>query len=164
MVPLARLRLLHILLAALAMFLVGFLTYGVAFRELWSQQTLIDRGLVSPADAVGLTGEALAAELARIPNQLPQLQSIVLGFGVYLLTAAGLSTMLRLARPASLSGALRLSFVIWAAFAATTLAYNVVYSSESRLLFLLDLGHLLVGYLLAGLILFSLDKQGRKST
>lgn len=156
--PLNRLRFLHILAAALTMFLVGFLTYGVAFRELWSQQTLIDRGLTSPADAVSLTGEALTAELARIPNQLPQLQSIVLGFGVYLLTAAGLSAILRIARPASLSWALRLCFVIWAAFAATTLAYNVVYSSESRILFLLDLGHLLIGYLLAGLILFRLDR------
>ncbi|MBU6319527.1 MAG: DUF1761 family protein [Alphaproteobacteria bacterium] len=162
MTPLNRLRLLHVLVAALAMFLVGFLTYGVAFRDLWSQQTLIDRGLVSPAEAVGLTGGALTAELARIPSQLPQMQSIALGFIVYFLTAAGLSVMLRLARPASLAGAVRLSFVIWAAFAATTLAYNVVYSSESRILFMLDLGHLLVGYLLAGVILFSFDRSAAK--
>jgi hypothetical protein len=162
MTLLKRPRLLPILLAALAMFLIGFLIYGVLFYELWSKETLMDRGLISVDEARTLTGAALTEALSRIPNQLPQLQGIALGLAVYLLTATGLSVVLRLIRPSSLAGALRVSFILWATFAATTLAYNVVYSSESRTLFILDLGHLLLGYLVGGAILFFVDVRPAK--
>jgi hypothetical protein len=49
------------------------------------------------------------------------------------------------------------AFVLWLCFAATGLSYNVVYSSESTTIFMIDLMHTLIAFLLSSAVLFVMD-------
>jgi hypothetical protein len=151
------LNLIAVLAAAVAMYVVGFLFYGVIFQQVWAQQTLENHGIVAPGEGASFTGEALMAELLKIPNQLDFGPALGLGFVISIVTAIGIGMVLRLAKPASMAAALRTAFICWAGFAATTLAYNVVYSSESRVIFGIDLLHLFIGYLIAAAVYWLID-------
>jgi hypothetical protein len=153
----AGVNLVAVLAAAVAMYLVGFVFYGLLFQEIWSQQTLENHGLAAPGEGANLTGDALMAEMQRIPGAMEMGPAMGLGFIISLITALGLAMVLRLAKPQSLMAALRIALIAWVGFAATTLAYNVVYSSESRIIFGIDLAHLLLGYLAGAAVIFVLD-------
>lgn len=153
----AGVNLVAVLAAAVVMYFVGFIFYGLLFQEVWSQQTLENHGLAAPGEAASLTGEALMAQLQRIPGAMEMGPAMGLGFLISLITALGLAMLLRLTKPQSIMSALRVAMIAWIGFAATTLAYNVVYSSESRIIFGIDLLHLLLGYLGGAAVIFMMD-------
>lgn len=159
----AGLNVIAVLAAAIAMYFIGFVFYGLIFQEIWSQQTLENHGLVAVGEGATLTGEPLMAEMQRIPGAMEMAPAMSLGFVISLLTATGIAAVLKMAKPSGLGGALGTGLVLWAGFAATTLAYNVVYSSESRIIFGIDLAHLLLGYLAASAVIFLLDGKAMRA-
>jgi hypothetical protein len=110
-------------------------------------------------EGAALKGDALMAEMERIPGAMEMAPAMSLGFVISLLTALGIAAVMKMTRPARLGGALGLAVILWLGFAATTLAYNVVYSSESRIIFGIDLAHLLLGYLAASATIFLIDAK-----
>jgi hypothetical protein len=159
----AGVNLVAVLAAAVAMYFVGFIFYGLLFQEVWSQQTLENHGLAPAGGAASLTGDALMAEMQRIPGAMEMGPAMGLGFVISLITALGLAMVLRLAKPQSLMSALRVGMIAWVGFAATTLAYNVVYSSESRIIFGIDLLHLFIAYLAGSAVIFLVDGKTMRS-
>jgi hypothetical protein len=153
----AGLNLVAVLVAAVVFYFIGFLVYGLLLGDVWAQQILVNHGVVAADQASTLTGAALQEELAKIPGQMDMAPAMSLGFVISLVTAIGLALVLKMVKPASITGALGTAFVLWIGFAATTLSYNVVYSSESPIAFAIDLGHLLVAYLAAAAVLFLMD-------
>jgi hypothetical protein len=154
----AGLNIVAVLIAAVAFYAVGMVIYGFAVTEVWSQHTLINHGM-APDQASALKGEELMAAVMAIPNAMGPAMAYGLGFLVALVTTTGIALVLNMTRPASLGGALQRAFVLWLCFAATTLSYNVLYSSESRTIFAIDLVHLFVAYHLAASVLFLLDRK-----
>jgi len=152
----AGLNLVAVLVATVAFYAVGMIIYGFAVTEVWGQHTLINHGM-APDQASTLKGEELMAALNAIPNALGPAMAYGLGFLVALVTTTGIALVLNMARPASLGGALQRTFVLWLCFAATTLSYNVLYSTESRTIFAIDLVHLFIAYHLAATVLFLMD-------
>lgn len=152
----AGLNLVAVLVATIAFYAVGMIIYGFTVTEVWGQHTLINHGM-APDQASALKGEELMAALSAIPNALGPAMAYGLGFIVALVTTTGIALVLNTTKPASLGGALQRAFVLWLCFAATTLSYNVLYSSESRTIFAIDLVHLFVAYHLASAIIFLTD-------
>jgi hypothetical protein len=145
-----------VLAAAIAFYAVGMVFYGFVFMETWGQEQLVNHG-ADAAFAYGLTGDALFAELSKIPGSLDMATAYGLGFVVSLVTTIGIAFVLKMARPASIAAALGTAFILWACFAATGLAYNVLYSTESKTIFVIDLAHLLTAFLLSSGVLFLID-------
>ncbi len=152
----AGLNLVAVLVAAIAFYAVGMIIYGFAVTEVWGQHTLINHGM-APDQASALKGEELMAAVMAIPNSMGPALAYGLGGGVALVTTTGIALVLNMTKPASLGGALQRAFVLWLCFAATTLSYNVLYSSESRTIFAIDLAHLFIAYHLAASVLFLMD-------
>lgn len=150
-------NLVAVLAASVAIFMIGAVIYGGVFSEVWGQQTLENHGIVAPGEGANLKGDALMAELQKIPGALDMGTAMGLGFMIALVTACGIGAVLKFARPASLIAALRVALILWAGFAVPTLAYNVVYSSESRTIFGIDMLHLLLDYVAAAAVIFLLD-------
>jgi hypothetical protein len=157
-------NLLAILAGAVGHYLVGMLFYGFAFAQLWRQQFLVAHGAATPEAARQLTGAALADAVAAVPGQMPMATAFGVGFLVSLIVAAGLASLQAIARPASLASALRLGFLAWSAFTATTLAYNVIYSAEPITVFWIDLGHTGLAVLAASAVIYSLSRKAAVPT
>ncbi len=151
------LNLVAVLAGAVAMYFIGFLIYGLLFQEVWTQQNLVNHGLLAADEASTLTGDALLARSAEIPAHMDTGLAMGLGFVVSLVTACGMAAILNFLKPASMGAALGRAAVLWIGFAVTTLAYNVVYSSESPVLFGIDTMHLLLGYLAGAAVIYAID-------
>ncbi len=145
-----------VLAAAIAFYAVGMVFYGFVFMETWGQEQLVNHG-ADPAAAHALTGAALFDELNKIPGAMSMGMAYGLGFVVSLVTTIGIAFVLRMAKPASIAAALGTAFILWMCFAATGLAYNVLYSTESKTIFVIDLAHLLTAFLLSSGVLFLID-------
>ncbi len=145
-----------VLAAAIAFYAVGMVFYGFVFMETWGQEQLVNHG-ADPAAAHALTGTALFDELNKIPGAMSMGMAYGLGFVVSLVTTIGIAFVLRMAKPASIAAALGTAFILWMCFAATGLAYNVLYSTESKTIFVIDLAHLLTAFLLSSGVLFLID-------
>ena len=145
-----------ILAATLAFYVVGAMFYGFIFMETWSQEMLVNHGM-EPAAAHALTGEALRTAGTSIPGSMDMATSYGIGFVVSLVTTIGIALVLKMAKPASIMSALGTAFILWVCFAATGLAYNVLYSTESKTIFVIDLAHLLTAFLLSSAVLFLID-------
>jgi hypothetical protein len=152
----AGLNLVAVLVATIAFYAVGMIIYGFAVTEVWGQHTLINHGM-APDQASALKGEELMAAVMAIPNSMGPAMAYGLGVVVALVTTTGIALVLNMTKPASLGGALQRAFVLWLCFAAMTLSYNVLYSSESRTIFAIDLVHLFIAYHLAASVLFLMD-------
>jgi hypothetical protein len=150
-----------VLVAAVAFYAVGMVFYGFVFMETWGQEQLVNHG-ADPAAAHALTGQALFDELGTIPGSLDMATAYGLGFVVSLVTTIGIATVLKMARPVSIIAALGTAFILWVCFAATGLAYNVLYSTESKTIFVIDLAHLLTAFLLSSAVLFLIDGKALK--
>ena len=150
-----------VLVAAVAFYAVGMVVYGFVFMETWGQEQLINHG-TDPAAAHALTGTALFDALGKIPGTMDMGMAYGLGFVVSLVTTIGIATVQKMARPASLIAALGVAFVLWVCFAATGLSYNVLYSTESKTIFMIDLLHLLTAFLLSSVVLFLMDGKALK--
>ena len=151
----AGLNIVAVLVAAVAFYAVGMVIYGFALTEVWGQQTLINHGM-APDQALALTGEPLMQAMLAIPGMDPMLAYSV-GFLISLVTVIGIAIVMKMAKPSSLLAALGTAFTIWLCFIATGLSYNVVYSSESTTIFMIDLMHTLIAFLLSSAVLFLLD-------
>ena len=58
---------------------------------------------------------------------------------------------------ATILAAIGNGFVLWFGFGATTLAYNVVYASNSPIVLAIDATHLFLDYLIASAVMFLID-------
>ena len=144
------------LAAAIAIYAIGMVIYGFTLTEVWGNEMLKNHGLAAP-DGPTLSGDALMAQLNKIPGALDAGMSYGLGFVIALVTALGICIAQRLMKPQSLGAALGNGFVLWFGFAATTLAYNVVYASNSRIILGIDMLHLFLDYLAASAVVFVID-------
>ena len=151
----AGLNIVAVLVAAVAFYAVGMVIYGFALTEVWGQQMLINHGM-APDQALALSGEPLMQAMLAVPGMDPMLAYSV-GFLISLITVIGIAIVTKMAKPASLLAAMGTAFVLWLCFAATGLSYNVVYSSESTTIYLIDLMHTLIAFLLSSAVLFLMD-------
>jgi hypothetical protein len=158
----AGLNVVAVLVAALAFYAVGMIIYGFALTEVWTNETLKNHGILAP-DAAPLSGEALMAELGKIPGSMDPAMAYSLGFLLTLVTTIGIALLMKMTRPATLPAALARGFVLWLCFGATTLTYNVIYSAESTTIYMIDLMHLFLAYLLASAVLFLMDGKALSS-
>jgi hypothetical protein len=157
----AGLNVVAVLVAAIAFYAVGMVFYGFVFMETWGQEMLVNHG-ADPAAAHALTGDALFAELNKIPGSLDMATAYGLGFLVSLVTTIGIALVLKMAKPASIVAALATALLLWVCFAVTGLAYNVLYSTESKTIFMIDMAHLFTAFLLSSAVLFLIDGKALK--
>jgi len=114
-----------IALATVAFFVLGGLWYGVLFDAMWLAES-------------GYAGEEFGE---------PDPSWMAVGVLVSVLTAVGLSTVLRWGGLPDLIGSLKRTLWIWVGFGLTGALYTLVYSpGHSTLLLLIDAGYLFVGW------------------
>jgi len=114
-----------IVLATVAFFILGGLWYGIVFADAWMVEA-------------GYTADDFA-------DQSPSWMG--LGVVVSLLTAIGLSTVLRWGGLPDLMGAVKKTLWIWLGFGLTSALYTLAYEPHhSTLLYLIDAGYLLIGW------------------
>lgn len=150
-------NLLAALAAGVAMYLIGFLIYGLVFQEVWSQQLLENHGIVGPGEGASLSGEALTAALGEIPQALDVGLAMGLGFVVSLVQAFAIALALVWMKPASMGAALMRAGLLAVGFAVTTLSYNVLYYSESITNFWIDAVHVVLAFLAGGAVIYVMD-------
>tara|TARA_R110000868_G_scaffold57591_2_gene177782 strand:+ start:10094 stop:10537 length:444 start_codon:yes stop_codon:yes gene_type:complete len=138
------LNIIGVLVSAIALFFVGFLFYGLFFQDLW----------------IGLQGftDAQLAEAAE--HQGP---GMLHGFILSLVTAIFIGLALQRFGSEGLMPAIKSALLLWAGFAATTLAYGFVYAMQPFMLFVLDASHLLVGFVVVAVVQTALDGVAVKS-
>ena len=145
------------LAAAITIYAIGFLIYGVFFGTLWGQQTALDHGLVTPDKARTLTNADITALI--IPGAMDVKASMSFGFLIAVVTGLGVCVAQKLMKPQSLIAAIGNGFVLWFGFGSTTLAYNVVYASNSPIVLAIDMTHLFIDYLIASAVVFLIDAK-----
>jgi Protein of unknown function (DUF1761) len=150
------------LAAAITIYAIGFLIYGVFFGTLWGQQTALDHGLVTAAKAPSLTNADITA--LTIPGAMNMTMSMSLGFLIAVVTGLGIAIAQRLMKPQSILGAIGNGFVLWLGFGATTLAYNVVYASNSPIVLAIDATHLFLDYLVGSAVVFLIDGKALRAS
>jgi len=119
-----------VIAAAVAIYAVGFLIYGVLFSKLWMRVS-------------GYTSEQLQ------PNRWKMALSPVMP----ILTAIGLALVLKWARVDNLAMGVVVAAQIWLFLVLSTRLYSFVYSPERFGLLVMDAIHLLLGLLIAGAII-----------
>ena len=152
----AGLNLVAVIVATIVFYAVGMVIYGFTLSELWGNEMLKNHGLADPGGAT-LSGAELMTRLGEIPGAMTEGMAYGLGFVISLVTVIGIAFVLRMAKPASLLAAMGTAFVLWLCFIATGLSYNVIYSSESTTIYLIDLMHTLIAFLLSSAVLFLMD-------
>jgi hypothetical protein len=145
------------LAAAVAMFFVGFLIYGLLFQATWQGELLAYRNLADSPEAGAAMDMNQAMEL--MSGGQDTTMNMVMGAVISLVTAFALALLMNMTKPKAIGGAIGVGFIAWFGFAATTLAYDPVYALASTTIFGIDLGHTLVNYLLASAIIFLIDKK-----
>ena len=123
-------NLLAVLVAAIAIWAIGFALYGFLFDEQWMAWT-------------GTSQETAEAEMWRM--WLSPVMPI--------LTALGLAVIYRWTGVNSLGTAMRTSLVLWLFFGFVILLYGWVYSDQRVEVLVLDAVHILLTYLVGGAIL-----------
>lgn len=124
------LNVLAIIFAAVAMYAIGFLIYGVLFTELW--MTLH-----------GYTKDSFAGQQWKM----------ALSPAMPILLAIGLSIACRWRGALGLMGGVRTGFLVWLFFLGSTAMYAFVYSTAPSLLFAIDALHLFLISVVGGAIL-----------
>jgi len=122
---------LAILVAALAMYAIGFLFYGLLFGEAWQA-------------AAGYTKEELEGGMAKMP----------LGFVIPILLAIGLSLTVKWRNAPGLMGGLTTGLLVAVFLLIAERMYGYVYSpAGGETLFMIDVAHTLVIAAVGGAIL-----------
>lgn len=121
---------LAILVAAIAIYAIGFIIYGAVFSKLWMQLS-------------GYTKEQLA----------PHMWKMAISWIMPILTAIGLALILKMAGVTNLATGLVITFEVWFFIVLPARLYSFVYSPEKPGLLVMDLIHLLLGTLAAGAII-----------
>ncbi len=137
-------NLLGILLATLAMFMLGWLWYGVLFDDLWASISgLSEAQMQSESDTMGI-------------------EMFTWGLFIPLAQVLGLSFLLQNAKASRLLTCVKICAIVASLIALPVLGYNTVYGHNSPKLLGLDFAYLLVGYCLIGVILsFFRNKEVR---
>ena len=134
---------LAVLVAGFALWMVGFVFYGVLFAELWI-------GLWGFTDAHMVEAEAAAGP------------AMAAGFVLSIVFAGFLGYALKALKAHGMASAVKWALFLWAGFVVTTMAYDIVYALQPIMLLVLDASHNLVGFIVMALILTALDKVAVK--
>jgi hypothetical protein len=118
---------LAIIVAAIAIYAIGFIIYGAVFSGLWMKLS-------------GYTKEQLQ----------PHMWKMAISWIMPILTAIGLALILKSAGVTNLATGLVISFQVWFFIALSTRLYSFVYSPEKPGLLVMDAIHLLLGVMVAG--------------
>lgn len=121
---------LAILVAAIAIYAVGFIIYGAVFSALWLKLS-------------GYTREQLQ----------PHMWKMAISWIMPALTAIGLALILKLSRVDNLAAGLIVSLQVFVFIVLPARLYSFVYSPEKAGLLVMDAIHLLLGTLAAGAII-----------
>jgi hypothetical protein len=126
---------LAVILATIAFFMFGWLWYGMLFEEAWLA-------------AEGITQEIAAARLAETGMGQWLFFALLITFG----QAVGLLMVLHIAGAKRIPASLKYAFWLVVTIVGPVLAYQCVYSGYPLSGFLIDLGHMLLGYLIMAAI------------
>ena len=121
--------LLGILAASIGFFFIGFLWYGFIFMEKW----------------MTLQGLPMDGEQQMMP--------MVWGFLITVVQVIGINYILHQSGAKVLSTCAKIAGIIGLLLAVPFAAYATVYAGAPLELFMIDASHLLVGYVVAGVIL-----------
>jgi len=132
------LNMIAVLVAAIALYFVGFIFYGLLFAEMW----------------VSLWNFSEEQIAAMETNAGP---SMAMGFVISLATAAFMGWAMKALKVEGIVSAAKTGAMLWAGFALTTLAYDTVYAGQSTTLLLIDAFHLLVGFKVAAVVYVLMD-------
>ncbi|KPP83126.1 MAG: protein of unknown function DUF1761 [Oceanicaulis sp. HLUCCA04] len=123
--------LLAVIAAAVAIYIIGFLIYGLLFSAYWMAQ-------------YGYTADSFAGHEWKM----------LLGPVMPILTVLGLAALFQTAGASGLKSHLRIGFIAWAGFSLTALLYGFAYGvTMTPGALALDAVHLLLGILAASAIL-----------
>lgn len=121
---------LAIIVAAIAIYAIGFIIYGAVFSGLWMKLS-------------GYTKEQLQ----------PHMWKMAISWIMPILTAIGLALVLKSAGVTNLATGIVISLQVWFFIVLSTRLYSFVYSPEKPSLLVMDAIHLLLGLLAAGAII-----------
>ncbi len=124
-----------ILAATIAFYMVGFLWYGIVFNDQW----MVANGI------------AEAAAKAHAEQMGPMMY--VGGLVVTLAQVLGLAYILNHASASLLVTCAKIGAIIAVLIALPLMAYSVLYEGRSLNALWLDLGHILIGYIIACAVL-----------
>lgn len=127
--------LLGILAATIVFYMVGFLIYGILFSEQW----------------MAFAGMTEAEALARNEQLGPMMY--VWGLVITLMQVLGLSYVLQQSSASTLPTCAKIAAIMAALFALPVMAYSWLYEGSSANLLGMDFMHLLIGYVLAGIVM-----------
>jgi hypothetical protein len=118
---------LAIIVAAVAIYAIGFIIYGAVFSGLWMKLS-------------GYTKEQLQ----------PHMWKMAISWIMPILTAIGLALILKSAEVTNLATSLMISLQVWFFIVLSTRLYSFVYSPERPGLLVMDAIHLFLGVMVAG--------------
>lgn len=124
-----------VIVATIAFFMFGWLWYGMLFEDAWLA-------------AEGITQEIAAARMADTGMGQWLFFALLITFG----QAVGLLMVLHLAGAKRIPASLKYAFWLTVTIVGPVLAYQSVYSGYPLSGFLIDFGHLLIGYLIMAVI------------
>ncbi|MBB5518288.1 DUF1761 domain-containing protein [Amphiplicatus metriothermophilus] len=123
------LNVLAVLVASVVFYLIGWLWYGVLFKDLWMALMR-----VTEAEAAASSGPIW----------------YVYGFVITVLQVIGIGLVMKWKNAAGLNAAVVTAVILWIVFALPFSGYAYVYSvAHSEKLLLIDAGHLLVGWVVS---------------
>ncbi|GGH02344.1 MAG TPA: hypothetical protein DF715_03775 [Oceanicaulis sp.] len=123
--------LLAVIAAAVAIYIIGYLIYGLLFSTFWMEQ-------------YGYTADSFAGHEWKM----------FLGPIMPVLTVLGLAALFQAANASGLKSHLRIGVIAWAGFSLSTLLYGFAYGiTMTPAALALDAVHLLLGILAASAIL-----------
>jgi hypothetical protein len=137
-----------VIAAAVVIYFIGFMIYGIILGEMWANENLADHGVLAHF---------------KIPGALDMAPAMSLGFVISLVTALGLAIAQGIMKPQSIGQALRNAFVMWFGFAVTSLSYSLAYGGFSRINFGIDTLHTFLDYLAASAVIFLIDGKARSN-
>ncbi|MGJ8560827.1 MAG: DUF1761 domain-containing protein [Litorimonas sp.] len=126
---------LAVILATLAFFALGAVWYGFLFSDAW-------------AVATGITAERAEALMAEMGMAAWLLWALLITFG----QAIGLLMVIHLASATRMGTCLKYAAMLVITIVGPVLAYACVYQGYSLNGFLIDFGHMLIGYLIMAAI------------
>jgi len=126
---------LAVIAATIAFFILGSLWYGLLFADPWQA-------------ASGVTEAMAEARMAEMGMAMWLFYALLITFA----QAIGLLMVLNLAGVKRLPASLKTAFWLVITIVAPVLAYACIYTGYSLTGFLIDFGHMLVGYLIMAAI------------
>lgn len=126
---------LAVILATLVFFGLGAVWYGMLFSNAW-------------AAATGITAERSEALMADMGMAAWLFWALLISFG----QAIGLLMVIHLAGATRLGASLKYALIIVLTIVAPVMAYACVYEGYSLNGYLIDFGHMLIGYLIMAAI------------